>query len=459
MNINKAHWTTDGDKVRLSMPFAKVDKERRIVSGFATLDNVDKQGDIVTTEASLNAFKRFAGNLREMHQPIAIGKVMFFKEDRYFDPNTKKFYNGVYVSSYVSKGAQDAWEKVLDGTYTGFSIGGNITKSIDDFDTNMNKSIRVIKEYDLHELSLVDNPANQFATILSVEKMDGKDQGYLSKTQINNVFWCSNDDLVNISEGADSNCPSCSKNMQNIGFVEKSDSENADMIKFLVDSAKGISTSKMTKEEDPMTEETNTSVEDAVEKSEEIVEPADGSTEIKDEVHSSEEDTMATITPETETEKSMSVDESVAERNDAVGEANANPSDATATPEIVTVEKSDTAVADAVAEIKDSLTNAFGDLVATVKSISDQVADLQKSLSGVTGDVANVTSKVTAVADEVATVKGVFNEFGKRVDAVEKDTAFRKSGDLGEIVQEQPFERMEKSLWGGRFLKTSDLFN
>ena len=46
MNINKAHWSTDGDKVRLSMPFAKVDKERRIVSGFATLDNVDKQGEI-----------------------------------------------------------------------------------------------------------------------------------------------------------------------------------------------------------------------------------------------------------------------------------------------------------------------------------------------------------------------------------------------------------------------------
>jgi len=457
MNINKAHWSTDGDKVRLSMPFAKVDKERRIVSGFATLDNVDKQGDIVTTEASMDAFKRFGGNLREMHQPIAVGKVLFFKEDRYFDPNTKKFYNGVYVSSYVSKGAQDAWEKVLDGTYTGFSIGGNITKSVDDFNTEMNKSIRVIKEYDLHELSLVDNPANQFATILSVEKMDGKDQGYLSKTEINNVFWCGTDDLVNISENADSSCPSCSKVMQNIGFIEKSDSENADMIKFLVDSAKGISTSKMTKEEDPMTEET-TPVEEPVTKSEEIVEPADGQTETEDSVHSSEEDTMAEITPETETEKSMNVDDSVAERNDAVGEADANPSDATATPEIVTVTKSDLAVADAVAEIKDSLTNAFGDLVATVKSISDQVADLQKSLSGVTGDVANVTNQVTAVANEVANVKGVFNEFGKRVDAVEMDTAFRKSGDLGEIVQEQPFERMEKSLWGGRFLKTSDLF-
>ena len=52
-----------------------------------------------------------------------------------------------------------------------------------------------------------------------------------------------------------------------------------------------------------------------------------------------------------------------------------------------------------------------------------------------------------------------FNNIGKRIDAVEADTAFRKSGDLGEIVQEQPAKLVEKSLWGGRFLKTADLFN
>jgi hypothetical protein len=44
------------------------------------------------------------------------------------------------------------------------------------------------------------------------------------------------------------------------------------------------------------------------------------------------------------------------------------------------------------------------------------------------------------------------------VELVEQDTAFRKSGDLGEIVQNQP-ETVEKSLWGGSFLKTADLFN
>jgi hypothetical protein len=110
-NVSKAHWNSDGENLRLSMPFNKVDKERRIVSGFASLDNLDKQMDIVTSEASMNAFAKFRGNIREMHQPLAVGKMVNFKEDKYFDPETKKFYKGVFVSAYVSKGAQDTWGK------------------------------------------------------------------------------------------------------------------------------------------------------------------------------------------------------------------------------------------------------------------------------------------------------------------------------------------------------------
>ena len=108
MLINKASWTTDKENLRLSMPIGKVDAERRIVSGFASLDNIDKQDDIVTAEASVKAFKNFKGNLREMHQPSAVGKMVSFKEDRYFDPNSKKFYNGVYVPAHALNGAQYA---------------------------------------------------------------------------------------------------------------------------------------------------------------------------------------------------------------------------------------------------------------------------------------------------------------------------------------------------------------
>ena len=440
MTINKAHWITDGDNVRFSMPIGKVDQERRIVSGFATLDNVDKQNDIVTTEASIDAFKKFRGNLREMHQPSAVGKVVSFKEDRYFDPQVKKFYSGVYVSAYVSKGAQDTWEKVLDGTLTGFSIGGNITKSDDTYDEKIDKSVRIIKEYELFELSLVDNPANQFANVISIEK--GQLGGYLSKAVIDTVYWCKADDIVRLSKESDESCPSCNGSMKNIGFVE--DQEDITTVKFLVDSAKGIRTIKITKEENPMTEETMEVVDAQVADTADLVEHVEVAPEAPaDAVAEAPVDAPAEVSAE------APVAEPVA---DSAPVADAPVVDIAAEKSVDAVVDSATEIAKSVADINDSLTNALSNLAETVKSMQANVEAITKSLETVTGEV-------KSVANEVSQVRGTFNEFGKRVDLVEKDTAFRKSGDLGEIVQEFSETKTQKSLWGGRFLKTADLFN
>ncbi len=444
MLINKAHWETKGDNVRLSMPIGKIDVERRMVSGFATLDNIDKQGDIVTTESSIEAFKNFRGNLREMHQPSAVGKIVSFKEDKYFDPNDKKFYSGVYVSAYVSKGAQDAWEKVLDGTYTGFSIGGNIKTWDDAYDEKIDKTIRVIKTYELYELSLVDNPANQFANIVSIEKVNGQNvvDGYLSKTEIENVFWDSENGIIMVSDSDSVTSPITGNKMQNIGFIEKNDKDNAEMIKFLVDSAKGINAIKITKEVNLMTESTEAVVETVVENAEVApgAQPAEVNAEAATEVVAEETETPAVV------EEAPAVEELAIAKSD---DASADSSVATATVEVENVVENSIAdvkeeVAKAVSEINTSLTNAFGDLAATIKSLNEKVTAITKSLDAVTADVNGI--------------KGNFNEFGKRVDLVEKDTAFRKSGDLGEIVQESP-QVVQKSLWGGRFLTSTDLFN
>jgi hypothetical protein len=439
MTISKAHWNTEGDNVRLSMPLTKVDKERRIVSGFASLDNVDKQDDIVTSEASLDAFARFRGNIREMHQPSAVGKMVSFKEDKYFDPDTKKFYKGVFVSAYISKGAQDAWEKVIDGTYTGFSIGGRMNKWDDAYDEKSDKTIRVIKEYDLVELSLVDSPANQFANIVSVEKVDGVDVIKGDETVLENVFYDKESGLVIASENESEVSPVTGEQMTNIGFVEKTDSEKTNMIKFLVDSAKGINTSKINKEVQPMTENTETVAEVIETEAVVEVEKSEVAPEVDAVVEVSAEDVVkADEAPATEEEITKSEETPVVE----------------AVTETTEVSKSDDVVVEAITEIKNTLTSAFSDLVSTVKSLQAEVELLKSSKV----DVETAKSSFEAVAKDIAAVSSEFNEFGKRVDAVEADTAFRKSGDLGEIVQNQP-ETVEKSLWGGSFLKTADLFN
>jgi hypothetical protein len=215
------------------------------------------------------------------------------------------------------------------------------------------------------------------------------------------------------------------------------------MIKFLVASAKGTNTSKMNKEENPMSKTTKKTAEEIVKNSNAVVEDIQVAPQVEAIVETAETEKSEDITvAEVATTEQNEVSEITKTEDVKVEEV--TKSESVATPEKTEeVSKSDQVIAEAVIEINSTLTSAFSDLVATVKSLQEQVNTITKSIDAVTQDA-------------IAT-KDAFNEFGKRVNAVEADTAFRKSGDLGEIIQNQP-EMVEKSLWGGRFLKTADLF-
>jgi len=223
--ISKAHFSSTGDDIRFSMPIAKIDQERRTVSGFATLDNIDRQGDKLTPESSKEAFSNFRGNVRLMHQPIPAGKVLSFRENTFYDPKTSKTYSGIFVDAYVSKGAEDIWQMVLDGTLTGFSIGGRIMDSEPTIDEESGESIRLVKKYELMELSLVDSPANQFANILSIQKSkDGvTTSGIATEVSVQNIFWCDSDTVAVANKAEDLSCPMCESSMTQIGWIEEND--------------------------------------------------------------------------------------------------------------------------------------------------------------------------------------------------------------------------------------------
>jgi len=239
IEINKAHFDVDGDSLRLTMPIAKVDEERRIVSGFATLDNVDRQGDVLLTDASRKAFENFRGNVRLMHQPIPAGKVMSFRENSFYDKESGNTYSGIFVDAYISKGAENIWQMVLDGTLTGFSIGGRIV----DYETKMDDmepekgSVRVVKEYELMELSLVDSPANQFANIFSIQKVDDQlvTSGIATEVSTENVYWCETDKIAISDDAEKYDCPSCRGTMHEIGWVESNDVNKNQEIGKIVD--------------------------------------------------------------------------------------------------------------------------------------------------------------------------------------------------------------------------------
>ncbi len=157
-------------KFQIFIPIAKVNRDQRTVGGWATTEKVDKQDEIVDYEASKKAFDDWHGNIREMHEPKAVGKAISVQED---DENKR-----IYVTAKISKGAQDTWEKIKDGTLTGFSIGGQtIDKQVvlvKDDATNDHKQITRITKYKLNELSLVDNPANPEAQFELVKSVSGQ---------------------------------------------------------------------------------------------------------------------------------------------------------------------------------------------------------------------------------------------------------------------------------------------
>jgi hypothetical protein len=144
------------------VPFTKVDKEKRIVWGIAQTEEPDSQDDLLTYEASVDAFQKWQGNIREMHDPKAVGSAVRI----ICDPVARK----IMVGSYISKGAEDTWQKILDGTLRGYSIGGGVVNGTREFIKRLGRSVRKVTAYVLDELSLVDTPANSHCVITAVQK-------------------------------------------------------------------------------------------------------------------------------------------------------------------------------------------------------------------------------------------------------------------------------------------------
>ena len=90
-----------GENLQLIFPISLVKNEERVVVGVATADNVDKSGDVVDFQASMTAFKDWQGNIREMHQPLAVGKAVGHRPVEVNHGGT--LYRGIEVFAYISK--------------------------------------------------------------------------------------------------------------------------------------------------------------------------------------------------------------------------------------------------------------------------------------------------------------------------------------------------------------------
>ena len=450
MNIEKSNWSSDGENLHLSVPFTKVNRENRTVSGFATLDNVDQTGDVVTAEASMKAFENFRGNLREMHQSIAVGKVVSFKPETYYDQKSNNFYNGVYVTSYISKGAQDTWEKVLDGTLSGFSIGGKIKESDNEVNKATGEAVRFIKDYDLVELSIVDSPANELCNIFSIEKVNGQMvyKGIATEVVTENIFYCEESDSVFMSTEKTFESPVSGKPATLIGWVESSDMNKSKEINRILASFKK---SRLPLPETQIAKQANVEGGNKMSHHDEKVADAPVAEAVVVEAPVAE----AVAAPAADESNVNLFDKSLEVAAIATEDTSADNVEKAAEAVEVMVDEPD------FAKMLGDLKGFFSETLAKATEASAaQVTDIKTSVEAfsknVDARILELAEKHSALSDAVSEIKGTIEGVQKQVDAVEGDTAIKKSSDLG---GSEVFTK-SKSKWSGAFLgSVNEIFN
>jgi len=141
----------------------KIDDEERMVFGYASTPTLDSQGEVVSLEAikgALPEYMRFP-TIREMHTTNAVGTTKTAQVDD----------RGLFIGAKVVD--DNAWKKVKEGVFRGFSIGGRIKQKIDE----------TIQSLALTEISLVDVPANREA-VITLFKSDSTNKNDIVKVGI-----------------------------------------------------------------------------------------------------------------------------------------------------------------------------------------------------------------------------------------------------------------------------------
>ena len=132
--------------------------EMLTIKGYASTNDVDRHGDIVPASVWEKGIQNYLKNpvILAYHDHSApIGRMTEHTVDE----------KGLLVKARISAAAGDVYNLVKDGVLTAFSIGFRII----DAEYNSALELFVVKELELHEISVVSVPANQ-NTLFSLSK-------------------------------------------------------------------------------------------------------------------------------------------------------------------------------------------------------------------------------------------------------------------------------------------------
>ena len=150
-----------------------------IVAGYASVEVVDKQGDVITKEALKDAFRKFMENpsyrnVQLAHSNIQVGDVV----PNYTDSEGRLWKSevddvGMFVVVQLRSDIEKAKEvsaEIRKGVLRGFSIGGQAFKRVRKSDPKRG-DYQEISKLELHEITICEKGINPEATF-SILKED-----------------------------------------------------------------------------------------------------------------------------------------------------------------------------------------------------------------------------------------------------------------------------------------------
>ena len=128
------------------------------IEGYASTNDVDRQGDVVPANVWERGLQNYVKNpvilaYHDHTQPI--GRMTDHKVDE----------KGLWIKATISDAAGNIYKLVKNGILSAFSIGFQVK----DAEWNSKAEVFMIKELELHEISVVSVPANQ-NTLFSLSK-------------------------------------------------------------------------------------------------------------------------------------------------------------------------------------------------------------------------------------------------------------------------------------------------
>jgi len=138
---------------------ASTDPEGSVyITGYASTNDADRQGDVVPASVWEKGIANYLKNpviLAYHDHSEPVGRMVEHKVDA----------KGLWIKARISSAAEEVYNLVKDGVLTAFSIGFRIV----DAEYNAAQELFVVKELELHEISVVSVPANQ-NTLFSLSK-------------------------------------------------------------------------------------------------------------------------------------------------------------------------------------------------------------------------------------------------------------------------------------------------